>query len=240
MPSDIARHKPPVLVVSGNALAVLEPGAEHRFSSRMVDLCFVFDTTGSMSDKIDGLVRCMVDFVRELARLSLDWRASVVPFGDLTVEGDTIVADLPFVANQAAAEHLLRSMPRNSGGGNDGESVLEAVLIALKKPFRQGAVKVLIVLTDEPALTHNLTPARIERALLDAEVVTFVASLPLPYYQRWGDATGGAWYEIDSRVDYASILALLRSLAGRVAQVASAVHTLAAGSVSRYLQLPPG
>lgn len=234
----ITKHKAPVLVVGGGTLAVLEPGAEHRFSRRMVDLCFVFDTTGSMADKIDGLVACMVDFVRELATLSLDWRCSVVPFGDLTVEGDTIVEDLPFVADRAMAEELLRSMPRNSGGGNEGESVLEAIHIALGKPFRPEAVKVLIVLTDEPALTHNTTPARTEKALRDHDVVTFVASPDLSYYRSWAEVTGGAWYEIDNRLDYASILALLRSLAGRVAQVASAVHTLAEGSVTRYLQLP--
>ncbi len=67
--------------------------------------------------------------------------------GDLTVEGDTIVEDLPFVADRAMAEALLRSMPGNSGGDNEGESVLEAVRAALDKPFRQGAVKVFVVLT---------------------------------------------------------------------------------------------
>ncbi len=236
----ITKHKAPVLVVGGGTLAVLEPGAEHRFSRRMVDLCFVFDTTGSMADKIDGLVACMVDFVRELSTLSLDWRCSVVPFGDLTVEGDTIVSDLPFVADRAGAEALLRSMARNSGGGNEGESVLEAVRAALGKPFRQGAVKVFVVLTDEPALVGQLYPGAVEKALLKAEVITFVASPPLPYFRRWAEVTGGAWYEIGPSLDYAGILSLLRSLVGRVAQVASAVHALAGGSVARYLALPPG
>lgn len=242
MASDVEKRTPPVLVIGSGAartIAVLEPGSEHRFVQRMVDLCFVFDTTGSMSDKIDGLVACMVGFVRELASLSLDWRVSVVPFGDLTVPGDRIVGDLPFVSDRRAAEAMLRKMPRNHGGANDGESVLEAVDAALRKPFRTDAVKVFVVLTDEPALTGQLTPTRVESALRKAETITFVASPPFGYFRRWAETTGGSWYEIGPDLDYGAMLALLRGLTARVAHVAAAVHSLAGGSVSEYLALPP-
>jgi len=239
MSPELTNHKPPVLVLgSGRPVAVLEPGSEHRFGSRMVDLCFVFDTTGSMSDKIDGLVECMVDFVRELAGLGLDWRVSVVPFGDLTVPGDTIVANLPFVSERAAAERMLPEMPRNHGGGNDGESVLEAIRAALGKPYRPGAVKVFIVLTDEPALEEQLTTSRIEQELLRAEVIAFVASPALGYYRRWADVSGGAWFEIGPSLDYGAIVTTLRGLAKQLALVASQIHTLAGGSVARYRALP--
>ncbi len=236
------QRTPPLLVLgsrAGRPLLVLERGVEHRIGRRLVDLCVAFDTTGSMSDKIAGLIDCMADFVRELARLALDWRFTVVPFGDLTVPGDTIVADLPFVAEQTRAEALLRQMPRNSGGGNLGESVLEAVEAALAKPYRAGAVKVLIVLTDAPALTEGLTPSAIELSLRQAEVVTFVASPPLPYFRRWAEATGGAWYPIGPALDHQAIISLLRVLAKDVAATADAVHSLAGGSVARYLVLPP-
>src|SRR5690348_16944400 len=79
-----------------------------------VDICFVFDTTGSMSDKIDGLTRCMVEFVGALAELALNWRITAVPFGDLTVKGDRVVGDLPFVNTRAQAEDMLRTLPRFS------------------------------------------------------------------------------------------------------------------------------
>jgi len=233
------RSAPLLILGSGKTLAVLEPGSEHTFSGRMVDLCFVFDTTGSMSDKIDGLVECMVDLVRELAGLALDWRVSVVPFGDLTVPGDRIVADLPFVSERAAAERMLREMPRNYGGGNEGESVLEAIQAALRKPYRPGAVKILIVLTDEPALEGQLTTSRIEQDLLRAEVIAFVASPHHDYYRRWADVSGGAWLEIGSSLDYGAIVAMLRELAKQLALVASQVHGIAGGSVARYRALPP-
>jgi hypothetical protein len=236
------QDRQPLLVVgsgAGRPMVVLGSGSEHRIERRMVDVCFVFDTTGSMSDKIEGLVGCLVDFVGELASLSLDWRVTAVPFGDLTVPGDVIVGDLPFAADREVAERLLRGMVRNCGGGNEGESCLEAVQAALAKPYRLGAVKVFVVLTDEPALTHRLRPAQIESALKRAEVVTFVASPPLDYFRRWAEVTGGTWCDIGSSYDYSGVLAMLRRLVRQVARVAAAVHTLAGGSVSRYLQLPP-
>lgn len=239
--SPAQRIKPTLILGSGATMVTLDAGEEYRPALKAVDLCFVFDTTGSMSDKIEGLTTCMVDFVVELSRLSLDWRVTVVPFGDLTVPGDRIVGDLPFTRDRLAAESMLRSMPRNSGGGNEGESALEAVRAALAKPFRSDAVTVLVVLTDEPALTSpQLTPKHIRRELAQAEAVTFVVAPPLDYYKDWAARTGGEWFEISSAVDTESILSLLRGLAQEVASVADQVHSLAGGSVATYLALDRG
>jgi hypothetical protein len=243
MAANLSPQQPPRLILSsrpGEPARVLEPGKKHRIDRRMVDICFVFDTTGSMSDKRDGLIQCLIEFVDELARLALDWRVTVVPFGDLTVEGDVIVGSLPFVADPESASRLLTEMVRNGGGGNGGESSLEAMLAALAKPYRAGAVKVFVLLTDEPALTDRSNPAQIEAALRLGEVVTFVASPDLPYFRRWAEITGGAWYDIDSYFDYSGVLGMLKGLVQQVARVAAAVHTLAQGSVAQYLELPPG
>lgn len=229
----------PVLVLGDRKIAPLLPGSEHRVAEQQIDICFVFDTTGSMNDKIDGLVRCMVDFVHELDGLRLDWRISVVPFGDLTVPGDTIEGDLPFVTNRQAAEQMLRSMPMNSGGGNQGESCLEAVEAALNKPYRSGAVTVFILLTDEPALVGpQMTPELISRQLIAQDVIAFVVSPSFSYYQGWASDTGGQWHTIGASVDTGSIVTLLRELAREVATVTSRVYSLAGGSVAMYRALP--
>ena len=47
----------------------LVAGRRQRVGKGAVDVCFVFDTTGSMSDKIAGLVRCTAALVGELDRL---------------------------------------------------------------------------------------------------------------------------------------------------------------------------
>jgi hypothetical protein len=103
-------------------MVVMEKGTRAQVQRREVDVCFVFDTTGSMSDKIDGLVQAMDRLVGELGRLALDWRVTTVAFGDLTIPGDRIVDDMPFVRTVKEASAQLRSMPRFSGGGNMGES----------------------------------------------------------------------------------------------------------------------
>ncbi len=73
-----------------------------------------------MTDKIDGLVTCMQGLVDDLARVGLDWRLTVVPFGDFTIPGDRIVTDQPFVKDAQSAKHLLASMPRFSGRSKRG------------------------------------------------------------------------------------------------------------------------
>jgi hypothetical protein len=229
----------PLVRLPDGSLAQPKPGQRVQASQKRatVDICLVFDTTGSMSDKIDGLVHCMVDFVGELAKLRLDWQLTAVPFGDLTVPGDRVVGDLPFVSTREAAERLIQTMPRFSGGGNIGESSLEAVLAALRKPYRSRSLKVLVILTDEPPLEGiQLTFGTVARALQAKEVICFVASPNLAGYRRWARENGGVWYPISSHMDTNALLKFLRSLVKDVATVAKAVHDLGGGSVRRYLE----
>jgi hypothetical protein len=179
------------------------PDDENRSA---VDVCFVFDTTGSMSNKIAGLTACMVDFVGELSELQLNWRITTVPYGDLTVSTDKIVSDLPFVRSYDDAVQQLRTMPRFSGGSNYGESTLD------------------------------LSEAEVGEQITIKEAICFVASPDRPGYRRWADDNGGKWYKIDQAVDTTQILAYLRSLVRELPQVAQEVHDLGGGSVSRYLQ----
>jgi hypothetical protein len=212
---------------------------------RQVDVCFVFDTTGSMSSKLDGLVNCMSEFVGELAQLQLDWRVTAVPFGDLLI-GERIVDDLPFVSTRDAAQQLLQHMERFSGGGNGGESSLEAVQAALRKDYRDDAIKVLVVLTDEPPHeVGGLTVGRVGQMIRQGEFICFVAA-PHPRVQgprvegfkQWAHANGGRWYPIRQTMPTDKILEFLRSLVQEIPRI---VHkALEAGSVRRYLELESG
>src|SRR5207302_1878314 len=107
----------------------------------------------------DGLIESCQSFVDRLATRRIDWVAAVVGFGDLTVEGDRIVAT-PFSSSAERVKSLLRGLPRYSGGGNEGESSLEALSAALAQPgYRADAMKVVVLITDEPALQRKLRPA---------------------------------------------------------------------------------
>jgi hypothetical protein len=220
-------------LVSGSSVRLPEATAHH------VDIVFAFDTTGSMSDKIEGLTNCLVGLVRDLAATGLDWRIACVPFGDLTVPGDRIVESLPFVSQEEAAVQQIRALPRFSGGGNDGESASVAMMAALRKPFRSSAVKLVVLLTDEPSLDPQVTGG-VNRALRSAEVLCFVASTDTAYYREWATSNGGMWYPISAHMNTSDLNRLLQGLLRRVARTAADVHELAAGSVRRYLELNPG
>ena len=130
---------PPLEINSGDdILEIREPtGAA---TGRGVDLVFVIDTTGSMSDKIESLLATCSRFVEDFNALRLNHRIAIVSFGDLRVPGDRI-QNTAFTADVEVTKKSLRHIPRNSGGGNEGESSLEALERALSLPFRSDAVK---------------------------------------------------------------------------------------------------
>jgi hypothetical protein len=203
------------------------------------DLVFVIDTTGSMNDKIDALIQTCQSFVDKLATRRIDWAAAVVGFGDLTVEGDRIVAT-PFSSSADRVKVLLRGLPRYSGGGNEGESSLEALQAALDQPgYRHDAMKVVVLITDEPALQRTLRPATMSGRLREAGAITFVLSPNIKYFRSMATETGGQWWNVDSGGDFSKILAVFDKIATKVASTLAAVHKLAGGNVKEYLGLPP-
>lgn len=203
------------------------------------DLVFVIDTTGSMNDKIDGLVESCQSFVDKLAAKRIDWVAAVVGFGDLTVEGDRIVVT-PFSSSADRVKALLRGLPRYSGGGNEGESSLEALQAALDQPgYRPDAMKVVVLITDEPALQREHRPATISGRLREAGAIAFVLSPNIKYFRSMATETGGQWWNVDSGGDFSKILDVFDKIATQVASTVAAVHRLAGGNVKDYLGLPP-
>jgi hypothetical protein len=203
------------------------------------DLVFVIDTTGSMNDKIDGLIESCQSFVDKLAAKRIDWVAAVVGFGDLTVEGDRIVAT-PFSSSADRVKALLRGLPRYSGGGNEGESSLEALQAALDQPgYRADAMKIVVLITDEPALQRKLRPAAVTGKLRQAGAIAFVLSPKIKYFQAMATETGGQWWNVTTGGDFSHILAVFDGIATQVAATVAAVHRLAGGNVKEYLSLPP-
>jgi hypothetical protein len=181
----------------------------------------------------------MQEFVDQLGKLQLDWRISVLPFGDLTEPSDKVVTQLPFVKTVDQAKQQLVAMPRFFGGFNLGESAIEAMLGAVDKPWRQAAVKVAVLLTDEPALGAERSQ-RVLSKLRGRGIIAFVASPRHDYYQSWARQTGGKWFEIGPSMDTSALLKLLRNLVKDVATVAAEVHAIAGGDVRKYRELTDG
>jgi hypothetical protein len=224
--------------VGDKPVAVLCPG-QTVGQRGAVDVVVTFDTTGSMTNKIDGLVSCATAMVAALAVSNVDWRVTAVPFGDLTVMGDTIDTNVAWCSDMGAAEKMFRTMRRNSGGGNLGESSLEALVASVEKPVRDGVVRVVLLITDEPPLTHALDPTSVVELLRHRDVLCNVISPDEPPYRSFAEATGGTWLQIAAHVDMASLVAAWTDLGARIATRASKVVQIG-GSPQRLLQLEAG
>lgn len=226
---------------SDTTLPAPMPPREHHvgvpLSGKGVDLVFVIDTTGSMSDKIQGLLTTSVEFVDELGALGLDHRIAIVAFGDLRVRNDKIVAT-DFTNRVEVTKQSLLKIPRYSGGANRGESSLEALQKAMALAFRPSVVRVVILITDEPALENQNLKARDVTAQLRAqECLTFVVSPSINYFKEMATTTGGKWYKVSSRADFREILKMFRQVAEDVSKVVDEAYRLGDGKVSDYLRL---
>lgn len=211
----------------------IAPGGE-----RGVDLVFVIDTTGSMSDKIESLLATCSQFADDFNALHLNHRIAIVSFGDLRVQGDRI-QNTAFSRNVDVTKKSLRNIPRNSGGGNEGESSLEALERALSLPFRPDAVKAIVLITDEPADQHRLHADDMIGRFTERQMLVFVASPPYKYFQRLALRNGGQWYRISAHTRFDDLLKMFRDLAKKVSQVVFDVYQIGDGSVTDYLRLKP-
>jgi hypothetical protein len=198
----------------------------------------VIDTTGSMSDKIESLLATCRQFADDFNALRLNHRIAIVSFGDLRVQGDKI-QNTAFTSKVETTKKSLQNIPRNSGGGNEGESSLEALERALSLPFRSDAVKAIVLITDEPADQHRLNAEEIIGRLTERQMLVFVASPPFKYYQRMALRNGGQWYRISAHTNFNDLLKMFRDLAKKVSQVVSDVYQIGDGSVGDYLRLKP-
>ncbi len=201
------------------------------------DVVFIIDTTGSMLGKIQGLLARANQFADKIASCQIDWRIAVVGFGDLTVHGDTIQAT-GFSNKLETVKRWINSIPRNSGGSNDGESSLDALDRALSfTTYRPNAIKVFVFMTDEPALMDHFTPEQIIKRLKQSGTITYVISDPIDYFQRMAKETAGKWFQISSQTNFLNIL---DQLFEKISETVEEVQTTTGGDVQKYLQLKSG
>jgi len=204
-----------------------------------VDIVFVFDTTGSMDDKIEALLLTCRQFVDEAKSMDLDPHFALISFGDISVigGGDTIELVVPLTGDIEKVKYGLGNIPRNSGFGNLGETPLEAIHEAFKISHRERAVKVMVLITDEPALQHNISVDVVIQELQEREYLVFVIAIDEPYYKKMALKNGGVWKGISGHTNLSDILEVFKEMAKKVSEVAEEVQLLADGSVKKYLAL---
>jgi hypothetical protein len=200
-------------------------------SGPSVEILICFDTTGSMSDKIESLVGQTTTFVLEAATRKLDLRWSLVAFGDLRVAGDRIVR-YPFIEDTDAFSRALRKMPRFFGGSNSSETSLDALSVAaLHDGWSPTAVRMCILLTDEPPAGLEVDLETVGRQLRERRIVAFCVAPDHRAYRWLAEVTGGEWWDIFDPVPFDRVL---ERLAKRMMRLAQHLHPqLASGTRPR-------
>jgi hypothetical protein len=114
-----------------------------------LDVLFAIDTTGSMQDEIDQIKSSLLSVTDKLKGLKqeFDLRYGAVLYKDL---GDEyITRTYPFTSNIQAFAQALQSV-NAGGGGDEPESVNQALAETVRAPWRPGAAKVVFLVGDAP------------------------------------------------------------------------------------------
>jgi len=96
----------------------------------IVDIVFLIDATGSMSDCIDAVKASLGSFIDTLVGNQSpikDWRARVVGYRDANCDGDMWLETNPFVANDISGLRSQLDRLTAQGGGDEPESLLDAL-----------------------------------------------------------------------------------------------------------------
>lgn len=162
------------------------------------DIVFIIDTTGSMGGAITNVKDNIEGFANSLTAAGIDYQFGLVDYKDPAVVKKDFTGDLAtFRANLDTL---------SAGGGGDGpEAGLEAIMDpsngALSFPFRDGAVKQFIVVSDAPVHYKGDSPTSTYKYTIEDTNKTLKAQgVKLTYvtisdgkdhWHRISDGTGG-------------------------------------------------
>ena len=171
------------------------PAAPARGLSYAVDIVFCIDVTGSMTPILDAVKSNALRFYDDVqtnltakGKIVDELRVRVIAFRDILADGEAAMAESPFFAlpgEQAAFSDFVSGL-RAEGGGDEPESGLEAVALAINSEWTTRGDRrrqVVVVWTDQPA--HPLDPTVVPAAERSRVPGDFSALTDL-----WEDAQG--------------------------------------------------
>jgi hypothetical protein len=178
-----------------------------------VDVLFVLDLTGSMSFAIRGVKDGIGNFAKELEKKALDSRIGMVCFRDieedkelpypLLFNGETFTTD--YEAFRAKVATL-----KADGGGDEPESSLQALALAVKQPFRENVTRVLVLITDATPKIHKKkgagyelltveeTVKRMDKAQLQQMHVVVKKAHYDKFYKKFHAVCPGSFFDISN------------------------------------------
>ncbi|MGB8657731.1 MAG: vWA domain-containing protein [Candidatus Zixiibacteriota bacterium] len=203
------------ITLSGEGVEIRREGKPISLENRLIkaDIVFIIDTTGSMSDEIEGLMQTCQKFAKSVVKKNIDHRMGIIAFGDLTISPPDKMFRFPLIRDadrisRAFAEILTNH--RTSGGGNLGESSIDALWRALEGfEFRQEATRVFLLFSDEPPLEPDTKQRSMNYTIQEFKrhkIVCFSITIPDDRFKRLAKETGGSWFAISRDINFLSIL----------------------------------
>ncbi len=118
-----------------------------RSDSIPVDVMFVVDTTGSMSDELSFLQTELTDIIGALPQQQSDINVGLVFYRDY---GDTYVTRAYDFSEDLNSSQLNLNQESAAGGGDYPEAMDQALEAALRADWRENSRKLLFLLADAP------------------------------------------------------------------------------------------
>lgn len=164
------------------------------------DIVFVFDTTGSMGDEIEGLRTNTLAFADTLAASGIDYRLGLVAFGD------TVLATHDLTADPNEFRAIVQSLVAE-GGDDEPENPLDAVRDATALTLRPEAARIFILVTDATfhVVGTTMTQAVDLAQAADAQVHVVTSTSLNSLYEPLTSATGGRFFDIYTP-DFSTVL----------------------------------
>jgi hypothetical protein len=189
---------------------------EETMHYREVDVVFVFDTTGSMQDKIDGLLDISAKFAYKLEEQGSDYRLAMVCFGAL--EEDSVIREVFYPSDSLDDfQAFLKTLNDYGGGREDQITAIRYAITQLN--YRSGVQKVLILITDEPLYGWEAERAgeplpledwgRLVNELQRNQFTAFSVSPDEKYFREMAAETGGRFYDIEKNRNFTDILIII-------------------------------
>ena len=139
----------------GGTVRLVLPNTGAQQDRIPVDVLFLLDSTGSMSDEINRIKETLTSISERVGDLpgNPDLRMGMVSYRDY---GDTYVNRLyDFDSDARRFAGTVRGV-RASGGGDTPEALTEALVVALEKPtWRADAVRLIFLIADAPPQDYD-------------------------------------------------------------------------------------
>ncbi|QQS17397.1 peptidase [Candidatus Saccharibacteria bacterium] len=151
---NITGHEQIALLIESR-IGIPTSAKEITSNSSDVDVAFVFDTTGSMTDRLDVVKRDIADTISQIEQETNSARFALVDYQDRPGYGGEAAdypsrVQIPFTSDADAVTAIMNELTTGFGG-DIPETVYSGMMTALDLDWRPGARKMIIVMGDAPA-----------------------------------------------------------------------------------------